>query len=204
MSSRNPDTRNRILKAALKLLEASQGKGVRMTDIAKRAGITRQALYLHFSTRAELLIATTYYLDELKGAEERLVASRTAQTGIERLDAFIEAWGGYIPEIYGIAKALLAMRDTDEAAAKAWDERMQDMRQGCEAAISALNRDNMLLPDHSPNRATDILWTMLSVRNWEQLTVECGWPQERYIQTLKSLARRIFVAEGTSNRRAGQ
>ena len=199
MSSTNPETRDRILKAALKLLEASQGKGVRMTDIAKRAGISRQALYLHFSTRAELLIATTYYLDEVKGVEDRLVPSRTAQSGIERLDAFIEAWGTYIPEIYGIAKALLAMRDTDEAAAEAWDERMQDMREGCEAAINALNRDKMLSPDHSPNQATDILWTMLSVRNWEQLTIECGWPQEKYIETLKSLARRIFVAERASD-----
>jgi AcrR family transcriptional regulator len=196
MSSDNPETRERILKAALTLLEASRGKGVRMTDIAKRAGITRQALYLHFSTRAELLIATTYYVDELKGIEERLVPSRRARSGIERLDAFIEAWGAYIPEIYGIAKALLAMRDTDEAAAKAWDERMQDVRHGCEAAIDALNSDNMLSPDHSPEQATDILWTMLSVRNWEQLTIDCAWPQERYIGTLKSLARRLFVADG--------
>ncbi len=199
MSSARPGTRIRILKAALYLLEVSQGTGVRMSDIAKRAGISRQALYLHFSTRAELLIATTYYLDELKGAEERLVPSRTAQSGLERLDAFIEAWGTYIPEIYGIAKALLAMRDTDEAAAEAWDERMQGMREGCEAAINALNRDKILSPDHSPNQATDILWTMLSVRNWEQLTIECGWPQEKYIETLKSLARRIFVAERASD-----
>lgn len=194
MSSYNPETRTRILKAALTLLEAGQGKAVRMTDIAKRAQISRQALYLHFSTRAELLIATTYYLDDLKGVDERLAPSRTAQTGIERLDAFIEAWGNYIPEIYGVAKALLAMRDTDESAAKAWGERMQDMRQGCETAIGALNSDDMLSPGHSPIQATDILWTMLSVRNWEQLTIECGWPQEKYIETLKSLARRIFVA----------
>ncbi len=202
MSSHNSETRNRILKAALKLLEARQGKGVRMTDIAKRAGLTRQALYLHFSTRSKLLIAATHYLDEMKGVEERLLPSRTARTGIERLDAFIEAWGSYIPEIYGVAKALLAMKDTDEAAAKAWDERMQDMRQGCEAAISAVNGDNMLSPDHSPDQATDILWTMLSIRNWEQLTIECRWPRERYIETLKSLARRIFVVEGTPIRGA--
>ncbi len=199
MSSDNPETRTRILKAALNLLEAGQGKSVRMTDIAKRAGISRQAVYLHFSTRAELLIATTYYLDEVKGAEERLVPSRATRSGIERLDAFIEAWGGYIPEIYGIAKALLAMKDTDEAAAKAWDERMQDMREGCEAAIKALKRDNRLSPHHSQKKATDILWTMLSVRNWEQLTIECGWPQEQYIETLKSLARRVFVVEDASN-----
>ncbi len=170
-----------------------------MIDIAKRAGITRQALYLHFRTRAELLIATTYYLDEVKGVEERLIPSRAARSGIERLDAFIEAWGSYIPEIYVIAEALLAMKDTDEAAAKAWDDRMRDMRQGCEAAIRALNSDNMLSPAYPPAQATDVLWTMLSVRNWEQLTIECGWPQERYIETLKSLARRIFVAERTSN-----
>ena len=199
MSGYNLKTRDRILEAALKLLEESQGKGVRMIDIANRAGITRQALYLHFSTRAALLIATTHYLDELKGVEERLVPSRTAQTGIERLDAFIEAWGTYVPEIYGVAKALLAMKDTDEAAAKAWDERMQDMRQGCEAAIGALNSDNLLSPGHAPDQATDILWTMLSVRNWEQLTIECGWPQEKYIETLKSLARRIFVADRASD-----
>lgn len=198
MSSGNPDTRSRILKSALELLEASRGQGVRMTDIAKRAGITRQALYLHFATRAELLVATTHYLDELKDAEQRLVPSRTAETGIERLEAFIEAWGAYIPEIHGVAKALLAMRDTDEAAAQAWDERMQDMREGCEAAIKALERDKMLSPEHSPRQATDILWTLLSVRNWELLTLGCGWPQERYIETLKSLARRIFVAAGTA------
>ncbi len=195
MSSKKPDTRNRILNAAWKLLEAKHGKGVRMTDIAKRAGITRQALYLHFGTRSELLIATTHYLDEVKGVEERLVPSRTAQTGIERLDAYIDAWGSYIPEIHGVAKALLAMKDTDEAAAEAWDDRMQAMRQGCEAAIGALNSEDMLVPDYSPKQATDILWTILSVRNWEQLTIECGWPQERYIETLKSLARRFFVAE---------
>lgn len=195
MSSDNIDTRSRILKATLELLEAGQGKGVRMTDIARTAGISRQAVYLHFCTRAELLIATTHYVDELKGSEARLVASRTARSGIERLEAFIAAWGGYIPDIYGIARALLAMRDTDEAARDAWDKRMQDMREGCEAAINALATDGVLSPARTPDEATDILWTMLSVRNWEHLTIECGWTQAHYIETISVLARQIFVVE---------
>lgn len=195
MSSEQIETRTRILQAALTLLESSQGRDVRMTDIAKRAGVSRQAVYLHFATRTELLIATTHYLDDLKGSEERLAASRAAASGLERLDAFIEAWGAYIPEIHGIAKALLALRDNDEAARDAWDQRMRDMREGCEAAIKALQRDKMLLRDHRPEQATDILWTLLSVRNWEQLTIDCGWSQARYIKTVKSLARRLFVAD---------
>jgi len=195
MSSGNPETRTRVLKAALALLEESRGKEVRMGDIAKRAGITRQALYLHFATRAALLIAVTRYVDEVKEVDARLVPSRTARTGTERLDAFIEAWGGYIPEIHAVARALLAMKDTDAAAAGAWDDRMQAMREGCAAAVAALDRDGMLSRHHSANEATDILWTMLSVRNWEQLTIDCGWTQKRYIETVKTLARRILVAD---------
>jgi AcrR family transcriptional regulator len=195
MSSENIDTRTRILKSSLELLEASQGRDVRMTDIARGAGITRQALYLHFATRAELLIATTHYLDEIKGSDARLAPSRTAQTGTARLDAYIDAWSEYIPEVYPIGKALMAMKDTDAAADKAWSDRMQAMREGCEAAILALARDGNLSPDHSPKDATDILWTMLSVRNWEQFTLECGWSREKYRETLKSLARQIFVTE---------
>jgi len=193
VSSEAPETRKRILKATLELLESAPKKSVRMSDIAKRAGISRQALYLHFSTRAELLIATTFYLDDITGAEEKLVPSRTAKSGIERLDAFIEAWGAYLPEVYGLAKALLSMKDTDEAAAEAWNQRMQDMKEGCEAAILALQTDGTLSPEYSKEDATDILWTMLSVRNWEQLTVECGWPHEKYVTTLKALVKSTFV-----------
>jgi len=166
-----------------------------MTDIAREAGISRQAVYLHFATRAELLIAATQHLDRLKGADARLEPSRAAASGVARLDAYIEAWGRYIPEIHGVARALLAMKDTDEAAARAWDDRMGAMRQGCEAAILALDRDGKLSADHAPDEATDILWTMLSVRNWEQLTMECGWTQARYIKTLKVVARQVFVAD---------
>ncbi len=195
MSRENPDTRTRILQTTLNLLENGQGEKVRMADIAKQAGISRQALYLHFATRAELLIATTFYLDELKGSEARLAASRSATNGLDRLDAYIEAWGSYIPEIYGMAKAILAMSATDEAAAEAWAERMQDMREGCEAAINALQADGNLSPRYSAKQAADLLWTLLSVRNWEQLTQECGWSQEDYVASLKATARQLFVQE---------
>jgi len=196
MSSYNPETRTRILQSALTLLESGGGNGVRMADIAKQAGISRQAVYLHFPTRAELLIATTLYVDEIKAIDDRLAKSRAAASGIARLDAYIDAWGNYIPEIYGILKALLAMKDSDDAAAAAWDGRMQAMREGCAAAIKALKDDGKLAAGLKPDQATDLLWTLLSVRNWEQLTIDCGWPQKRYIASLKRLARQAVVIDG--------
>ena len=193
MSSENIKTRTRILQAAWKLLEAGKGKGVRMSDIAKQADISRQAVYLHFSNRSELLIATTLYIDEMNNSDARLSASRSAKTGIERLDAFIDAWGNYIPEIYPVAKALLAMKDTDDAAAKAWYHRMQALRQGCEAAVSALDRDRKLSENYTQKQATDVLWMLLSVRNWELLTIECAWTKQQYIDKTQQLAKQVFV-----------
>ena len=70
-----------------------------------------------------------------------------------------------------------------------------------ETRVSAAD-DGRLSPDHSPDQATDILWTLLSVRNWERLTIECGWPQAHYVETLKALARRILVVDQPPTRRA--
>ncbi|MDF1778381.1 MAG: TetR/AcrR family transcriptional regulator [Rhizobiaceae bacterium] len=196
MSRKNIETRNRILESTWRLLETDPGNDVRMSDIAKEAGISRQAVYLHFPKRADLLVATTRYLDEVRDIDARLAASRAAKTGLERLDAFIQAWGNYIPEIYGVAKALLAMKDQDEEAYNAWQGRMQAVREGCEAAINALDRDGMLTNALSKKEATDLLWTMLSVRNWEQFRSECNWTQARYIDVTKASARKVLVADG--------
>lgn len=194
MSIKKTDTRTRILDATLALVADGPGNGLRMADIAKRAGISRQALYLHFTTRTDLLVATTLYVDQIKDIEARLLPSRSAGSGTERLDAYIEAWGNYIPEIYGIARVLLALKDAgDEEAASAWKNRMDAMREGCTAAIDALKADGRLSSDNTRGQATALLWTMLSVRNWEHLTIDCGWSQKAYIASLKTSAKRLFV-----------
>lgn len=195
MSSKNMKTRNTILQVTWELLEAARGQEVRMTDIAKRAGVSRQAVYLHFPTRTDLLVATTLYIDQIKNVDERLAVSRAAENGIDRLDAFIEAWGGYIPEIHGVAKALMIISDTDAAAKCAWEGRLQAVHEGCRAAIDSLVNDGMLSPHHSDVEATDILSALLSVHTWEHFTSTCGWSQAFYIEKIKALARQITVRE---------
>ena len=195
MSRKNNETRTRILEATVRVLEEHGGRGVRMGDIAKETGISRQAVYLHFASRAELLNATTTYLDEVLDLERRLAPSRAAKCGVKRLALYIEFWGNYVPEIYGVAKALLLAQDTDEAAAAAWQDRMLAMRDGCRAAMKALHSDGKLAPGWTTKRATDVLWTMLLVPNWENLTVECGWSIQQYVRWMQTIAQRTFVEE---------
>ena len=180
-------TKTRILDTTWKLLEKRIEKN-RMSDIAKAVGISRQALYLHYPTRAELLIATTKHIDTVKKVNQRLELSRTAGSGVERLHFFIKAWGGYIPEIHGISVALRNMRKNDKAAAEAWDDRMQAVRHGCQAAVVAIAKDGKLKFDLSEQIATDILWTLLTIENWEKLVINCGWLQAAYEEKMIELA----------------
>jgi AcrR family transcriptional regulator len=139
MSSSELETRTRILDATRRLMEEHRGQGVHMRDIAEVAGISRQAVYDHFGSRAKLLVATTHYVDEIRGLKERRRRFQAATTRVERLEAYVEFWGNYIPEIYGMARALLAVRETDEAADAAWDDRMGAVRESCHKTIEALH-----------------------------------------------------------------
>lgn len=198
MSREQSDTKSRILDTTWKLLESGE-KVVRMSDIAKAVGISRQALYLHFPNRAELLVATTRHIDAVKNVDARLARSRSAGSGVERLHAFIDAWIGYIPEIHGISAALRAMRDSDKEAADAWDDRMQAVRHGCRAAVRAISADGDLRPELTEDAASDLLWMLLSVENWERLVRVCGWSQSQYEETILRLAEgALLLRPGTS------
>ena len=190
MSSDSSPTRTKILAAARQLLEG--GGQVRMSDIARAAGISRQAVYLHFSTRADLLVALTRWMDEVNEIDRLLAPSRTAPDGPARLDAWVAAWGSYIPKVHAVARALMAMYETDAEARAAWDDRMAAMRDGCAAAVRALSADGCLRDDLSEQQAIDLLWTLLSVRNWDHLCRDCGWSEEVYVVRMQDLARRAL------------
>jgi len=191
MSSDNPTTRTRILDATRDLLDSSPGTAARMSDIAKRAGVSRQALYLHFPNRTELFIATTKQQDEAFGLNAALAAGLCSGRGHDRLTALIEVWGNYIPHIFGMAKTLMVLKETDEEAARAWDERMADFRGACAAVVTTLAQDGDLVMDEEA--ATDLLWTLLSIPTWEHLTRLCGWSQARYVSEVTRLARRALT-----------
>lgn len=68
------------------------------------------------------------------------------------------------------------------------------MRHGCEAAVAAIASEGRLTDTMDRTTAPDLLWTLLSVRNWEQLVCECGWTQDRDITEMQRLAARTLLA----------
>ena len=199
MSSGDPKTRELILSTTWRLMEKSQGKGVRIEDVAQAAGISRQAVYLHFPSRTDLLIATARYADQVHGIEERLQEFRHATGAVKTMNAYLNFWANYIPEIYGLAKALQAARETDEAAKAAWEDRMGAMAEGCRCVIECLEREHLLAEGWTKTEAIDMLWSLLSVSTWENLTIDRGWKQSQYLAHMRKTLKRLFVRKDSLN-----
>jgi AcrR family transcriptional regulator len=187
------DTRERILRETLRLMEQRRGQGVRIEDIAQAARVSRQAVYLHFGSRTELLIATARYLDQRLRLPERLQGVFREQSAVERVDACTAFWAAYIPEIYGLAKALLTQRGTDEAAAAAWADRMAALYQGCRMVVQCLEEEGLLAPEWTADAAADFFWAALSIETWEHLTMDRGWTQEQYLEQMQRAIKRALL-----------
>ncbi|HEY7339990.1 MAG TPA: TetR/AcrR family transcriptional regulator [Ktedonobacterales bacterium] len=187
-------TRERILRETWRLLEERRGQSVRLEDIAKAAGVSRQALYLHFGSRSELFIATARHVDDQLHLMERIQEACEAEAN-RGIEALITWWANYVPDIYGLARALLTLRETDEAAAAAWADRMQAMYSGFRTAMQSIADCGLLSADWDTEQAADFLWALLSIETWERLTIDRGWSKEQYIERMQLAARRALIRQ---------
>lgn len=196
MSSDSGDTRTKILDSARALLE-QRGASARMQDIADRAGVSRQAVYLHFPNRVALLTGLVAWLDEERyDLAEYMAAVERVEDPVERLAAFVDAALRYQPVIAPVGQALMdATTHGDEAAAAAFEDRMQGRLQGCRARIVAVQRADRLAAGLDVDTATDLLWVLIGFPTWLDLTVNRGWSADRTRHHLVRMARRALVAD---------
>lgn len=185
-------TRDRILKATWFLVE-EEGAGVAMERIAECAGISRRAVYLHFATRTDLLLALVAHVDETGGLAERGQRVREASSGTKALDEFVALNASYNPEIDAVARALERARDVDDAAAAAWQDRMSGRRKACRGIARRLDGEGSLKPGWSIEAAADLIWTLTNIPVWRDLVRDRGWSQRRYRDRIGEVLRAALV-----------
>jgi AcrR family transcriptional regulator len=200
MSSGKPETRIRIMETTRRLIEESQGKAVRLEDIAQASGVSRQAIYLHFGSRVGLMVATVQYIDKTAGFIERTQHVRDEADSVKAVGLFVDFWASYIPTIYGLAKQLLVLRETDKGAAAAWKDRMDGLRNApCRYLIERLEKDGRLAPGWEIEMAIDFFWALISIQTWESLVIERGWSNEQYATKLKQMIGRALIVTDSEN-----
>ena len=183
----DPATRRRILDATLRLVVRRGGADVRMADVARVARVSRQALYLHFADRAELFTAVVRHGDERRGLTAAIRRVTGAASAVDAIRQMVALQAEFNPDIWPVARALEAVRRQDEAAERSWQDRLENRLQGCRGIVARLVQEGTLGKGVDQAVAADLLWTLTSLRTWEDLVLQRGWTAARYEEQITRL-----------------
>jgi AcrR family transcriptional regulator len=170
----DPQTRERLLDAAWQLVQGDGAVTLALGDVARRAGVSRQALYLHFPNRATLLAEMARRYDHSSGFRRRLLATRRLPAR-EAFRAMLAEWFAYVPQILRTARALEAATVTGSDGAGAYHDRMGEWRTAIGLAVDRLAGEGQLAPDWDADSAADWVWVQVHPSVYQHLVHERGW-----------------------------
>lgn len=193
-NARSRRTRAALLGAARRLIEEKGFAATTLTAIAQAAGVTPRSLYLHFSSRGELLAA----LHSDLGETEELAASLQRVWDSPDAASALDEWARHLarahPRILAISRAVEHDRRTDPDATRIWDWMMDRWSMGSRRLAQWLADEGRLDPEWSVDAAADMIWAMMSFDFLERLTVDKGWSTEAFAEHLSLLMRRALLA----------
>jgi AcrR family transcriptional regulator len=191
--SRAQATRRRIIESTRRLLEDAQGAPISMRQVAEAAGVTRQLLYVHFDRRAHLLLEVSRDADAAARTPQRQARVDTAVDGLSALREAVALQGHIKPRIHAIAQAVDRLRHTDPDAATVWREREQERLDRCAAVVARLAEEGRLRAEWKAPTATRLLWSVTSLRAWEELVIDQGWSTRSWVDHTTHLLERALA-----------
>ena len=157
-----------------------------MSALARTVGISRQALYLHFPDRAQLLLALVTDIDE----KEQLQAGRAAVQQAADAAGAIRAWARHA----GLAQPQdrrprpgpwTTPGTPTRAAAAAWADRTGNRMRGAISIIERLRARRTARPQPATiTEAAALLWELTSFGVWDDLVNDARIAPDRYVEII--------------------
>ena len=193
----SPDTHDRLLDAAWAEATERGVDALTLASVGRRAGVTRQAVYLHFGNRASLLVAMARRVDRTSGFRGVLAEAR-ALPPVEGFDRVLRAWFAYVPLVLPVALALEAAHVAGGDGAEAYRDRMADWRAGLRLDVERLAAAGALRPGWDVDAATDWVWAQVHPSTVYHLTAERGWAVAAVADRTIAVLTATLVAAGVS------
>ena len=195
----DPETRRRILDAAWALLE-ERGTGIRIADVAAKADVSRQAVYLHFGNRASLFVALGDHIDVSFGRDRLRTHVFGAPSGAESLRRWVETMSWYTAKIDSVSRVLELAAESDEALAAAWKDRMIGRRGHVRRIVDRIATEGRLADGWTPESATDLAFAVTLPGPWRVFTSVLRWSAERYSGEVTAMLERTLLGSVGSER----
>jgi AcrR family transcriptional regulator len=186
--------RNAILDAARELFENKDFTAVTLDEVARKAGVSRQAVYVNFGSRAGLLVSLVGYVDETGGLQVKIAKALANPTAVGALEALVDFRARYVSSIFRLATHVDAARRFDTDAEATWQDRMRYRYAHSRAVADRLAAEGVLAPGWTEADAADLIWSLTSIRTYEDLVVDRGWSLKRYRQRVKAMLVSALVA----------
>jgi AcrR family transcriptional regulator len=155
--------------------------GAGLAAVAKKAGVSRQAIYLHFPSKAELLTALHLHIfaTDVAPAIERHRITDT-MTAWEALDARIAAEVEVAATLWRIHEALTMARRQHPEVEETLRPRDQERYDGLVDLGRRLEREGALPPKIDVGTFADMLWGLMNTGTYRNLVIERGWSLDQY------------------------
>ena len=180
-SSGRLQTRIQILEAARAMFEELGYYGAGLEAVAKKAGVSRQAIYLHFPSKAELLTALHLHVFDTDVVPAlRRHAITDAMTGLDVLDATIAADVEIVSRVWRIHESLTMARRQHSEVDQTLLPREEEHYDGLLDVGCRLERDGALPPTIPVGLFADMLWGLMNLGTFRNLVIERGWSLDQY------------------------
>jgi AcrR family transcriptional regulator len=180
-------TRRRILAAARDLLVERGPAAVTMRDVATEAGVSPETVYKTFGTKAALI--KDVYDVTLAGDDEPIAMIDRPE--IRAVFAATTPQG----KVTAYARAARGVSERTDLA-RFHETINRERMGGATAIVGQLVSIGGLRDDVSPERARDIVWTLISPEVYELLVGERGWSLDDYEQWLAQAFADALVTRG--------
>ncbi|MEP7281028.1 MAG: TetR/AcrR family transcriptional regulator [Rubrivivax sp.] len=191
----DPETRERILTTTRELV-AERGAKLKLGDVAERAGVSRQTIYLHFGDRTGLLLAVVQHMDQTLRLSESLAHVFAAESGAEVIARTMALHGRFSASVDPVALMLEAAQYEDEALGAAWRDRMHLRHQVHRRIVQRIAELGELSGEWSADIAADLLYAMTLPAPWRELTRELGWGDSQYVDAMSALISKALLSPG--------
>jgi AcrR family transcriptional regulator len=193
-NARSRRTSGALLRATRDLIDQQGFEALTMAAVAERAGVSRRAVYLHFSTRTELVTALYRSL----GHTEDLAASLQAVWDSGDAVTALREWAMHIarshPRILATLRAVEGARHTDPDAAELWATTQTNWHRGSHRLAQWLADEGRLGPRWTVATATDMLSALMSLDLLDHLLTDRRWSRKRFADQYAVLLQSTFVA----------
>ena len=144
------------------------------------------------------------YADERRNLAAEVKKIIDAPDGVTAVRLMVAMQARMNPGVWAVARAFDVVRRRDPAAQRSWQDRHQNRLMGCRQMVARLAEEGLLRRGLQAEAAADLLWTLTSLRTWEQLVIERGWSAAEYRERVTALVVSALIgASGGAARSRG-